>query len=65
MSNKVFANIKRLSSEQNITIQKLEKMCNLGNGTIAKWENGNPTIGNIEKVAKQLECTVEDLFKEV
>jgi len=64
MSNTVFKNVKKLASEKNFTFQRLEHECGLGNGTIAKWEKCNPTIGNLEKVAAKLECKIADLFKE-
>lgn len=66
MSEIIFRNIKKLASEKNLTLRKIETLCDppLGNGTIAGWENGNPTISNVEKVARVLKCQVSDLLKD-
>lgn len=64
MANQIFKNIQRLASEKKISFQKIESICNLGNGTISKIENGNPTILTLEKISSVLECSVSDLLKE-
>lgn len=60
----IYRNIKRLASERNISIRKIERDCELGNGTIGQIEHGNPTISTLTKIAYVLECTVDDLLKE-
>ena len=64
MATAIFNNIKRLASEQKLSFQKIESSCGLGNGTISKLENGNPTIGTLEKIATVLGCKVSDLLKD-
>lgn len=64
MGRTIYSNITRLIKEKNLTISKVESTCGLGNGTIAKLEKGNPTIGTLEKISGVLGCTVSDLLKE-
>lgn len=64
MSKTILNNIKILASKKNISLAKLESDCGLGNGTISKWENGNPTISSMEKVANYLDCKIQDLLNE-
>lgn len=63
MSN-VLKNIKRICKEQRITLASLERRANIGNGTIAKWENQSPLVESLMKVSKALNCTITELVKE-
>jgi len=59
----IYENIIKLASEKNLTIQKIEKSCQLGQGTISKWkESNNPKIDSLKRVADFLEVTVEQLI---
>ena len=62
MAEVIFNNISRLASEQRLSFRQIEIACDLGNGTIAKIETGNPTIGTLEKISGVLGCTVTDLI---
>lgn len=33
------------------------------NGVIAKWENGNPRVDTLKKVADFFGCTIDELMK--
>ena len=59
----IFDNIQRIASERNITLQKRENECKLGNGTISKWkENNNPKVNNLKAVADYLGTSLETLL---
>ena len=59
----IFENIQKIAQEKNLTIQAIEKSCELGNGTISKWkENNNPKIDNLLRVARFLEVSVDQLI---
>lgn len=61
----IYENIAMLASENNVTIQKVEKDCGLSSGLIGKWkENNNPKIDNLIKVAKYFKVSVTELLKE-
>lgn len=57
-------NIKRLCSQENITINKLEASVGLGVNTIYKWASCSPSVANLKLVANFFGCTVDDLLKE-
>ena len=48
--------------EKGLNISRLEKECNLGNGTIKRWESNKPSIDKVEKVANFLGVSIEWLI---
>ena len=60
----IYDNIKELAEKRGLTIQELETLAGLSNGTIGKWRNTSPTVGNLKKVADILHVTVNRLIRE-
>ncbi len=60
----ILKNIRRRCEEKNITIKALETATGIGNGVIARWENGRPRVDLLKRVADYFDCTVDDLLKE-
>ena len=61
----IFDNVKRLASEQKLTIKEVERRAGLENGTISKWTGKtSPRLENAMKVAEVLGVDVNDLVKE-
>lgn len=60
----IYRNIIKLAEDKNIKIAKIEKECNLGNGTIGGWKDGRPRIDLIKQVADYFSVTVDELLKE-
>ncbi|PIR96542.1 MAG: DNA-binding protein [Candidatus Doudnabacteria bacterium CG10_big_fil_rev_8_21_14_0_10_42_18] len=59
-------NIKRLRQEKGLSQDKLSKLADLSLNTVVKIEldeSPNPTIETIQKIAKALEVSVDDLLK--
>ncbi len=59
-------NIKRLRQEKGISRDRLSKLADLSLNTIVNLEAGNnpnPTIETIEKIAKALGISIDELFK--
>ncbi len=59
-------NIKRLRQEKKLSQDKLSKLADLSLNTVVKIEldeSPNPTIETIQKIAKALEVSVDDLLK--
>lgn len=54
----MFDKIEKLCKEKNVSISKLEKTCNLGNGTIRNWKNSTPSVENLKKVADYFQVPV-------
>ena len=54
--------IRSLCAEHNITVVELEKKCNLGNGSINRWENGSsPSLKAISQVSDFLNGSIDYL----
>lgn len=60
----VIENVKKIASDKNISLSRLENDSGLGNGTIGKWKDSMPNVSTISKVATVLEVPIEDLLKE-
>ena len=59
-------NIKRFRQEKELSQDKLSKLADLSLNTVVKIEldeSPNPTIETIQKIAKALEVSVDDLLK--
>ncbi|MCI2428936.1 helix-turn-helix domain-containing protein [Candidatus Acetothermia bacterium] len=59
-------NIKRLRQEKRLSQDKLSKLADLSLNTVVKIElddSPNPTIETVQRIAKALEVSVDDLLK--
>lgn len=59
-------NIKRLRQEKELSQDKLSKLADLSLNTVVKIElddSPNPTIETVQRIAKALEVSVDDLLK--
>lgn len=58
----VYENIVKLAKKSGKTLGQIEEEAGLGQGIISKWKNGNPTLNNLQAVAKVLKVKVEKLL---
>lgn len=59
-------NIKRLRQDRGLSQDKLSKLSDLSLNTVVKIEldeSPNPTIETVQRIAKALEVSVDDLLK--
>jgi transcriptional regulator with XRE-family HTH domain len=59
-------NIKRRRQEKGLSQDKLSKLADLSLNTVVKIElddSSNPTIETVQRIAKALEVSVDDLLK--
>ena len=59
-------NIKRLRQEKGLSQDKLSKLADLSLNTVVKIElndSPNPTIETVQRLAKALEASIDDLLK--
>ena len=54
---------RRLSQIKGISVGKLEKDLEFSNGSICKWNESEPGIRKVQKVADYLGVTIEELLK--
>ena len=59
----VYDNVKKLCERKGISIAKLERDCDLGNGSVGKWKEG-PGIKKAKRIADYLGVKMEDLLKD-
>lgn len=54
--------IKELARIKGLSIAQLEVQAGIANGTIGGWKESRPFVDTLSKVAKVLECQIEDLL---
>ena len=59
----VYDNVKRLCEERGVSIAKMERDCDIANGSTGKWKDG-PNLMTAKKIAEYFECPIEELLKE-
>jgi transcriptional regulator with XRE-family HTH domain len=62
----VAKNIKKYRKERGLSQDKLSRLADVAHATIIKIESGgiqSPTIDTVQKIAKALEVSIEDLIK--
>lgn len=60
-------NIKQLRENKNLSINSLARRCSMSPGYLSDLEKGkkeNPSLDTLEKIASELDTTVQQLFKE-
>lgn len=68
MSNnpKLQINIRKLREKRGLSQEKLARLADVANNTIIKIESGenqNPTLETLQKIAKALDISIDDLVK--
>ena len=64
--NKISKNIKKLRQAKGLSQDRLSKMADVSYNSIIKLETGgitNPTIETLQKIAKALNVSVDELIK--
>lgn len=54
--------IKELAKLKRLSIAQLEVQAGTANGTIGGWKESRPYVDTLNKVAKVLECSIEELL---
>lgn len=61
----IYKKIIKYCEENNLSIAAFEKKCDIGNGTVGKWEKGSkPSLDTLEKIAKVTGITVAELVSD-
>lgn len=59
----LYDNVKKICEERGISVGKIEKDLQLSNGSICKWNENEPGIRKVQKVAEYLGVAIEELLK--
>ena len=60
----LYEKVATLCQNNNLTIAKLERECEMGNGTVRGWKKSSPSIENLKKVADYFGITVDGLISD-
>lgn len=55
----ILEKIEKLCKEKGISISALEKACQIGNGTISRWNESSPRLDNLKKVSNYFGVSIE------
>ena len=58
----LLTNIRRLCNEKHVSIAKLERETEIGNGTISRWGTSSPSFKNVQKVAEYFGVSIGELL---
>lgn len=59
----LYDNVKNLSKEKGISIMQLEKDCGFPRSSVCKWNENEPGIWKVKKVAEYLNVPINKLLK--
>ena len=57
----LYDNVKRMCEQKGISVSMLEKKMEFSNGSISKWNDNEPGIRKVQKVADYLGVPIEKL----
>lgn len=60
----LYDNVKKLCEEKGVSILSLEKALGFPRSSICKWNDNEPGIRKVQKVAEYLGVSIEKLLKE-
>lgn len=60
----IYDRIKQIALDKGISIYRIEKDLDLGNGTISKWNNSSPSATTLNSIANYLNVRLEQLLEE-
>ncbi len=59
----LYDNVKRMCEQKGISVSMLEKKMEFSNGSISKWNDNEPGIRKVQKVADYLGVPIEKLLE--
>ena len=59
----LYGNIKKLCESQKISISQLERDLKFPRSSICKWDDNEPSVTRVKKVADYLKVPIEQLLK--
>lgn len=60
----VLNRIKEISKDRGLTLKEVARKAGIGENSIYKWKTASPSTKTLDKVAKALGVTVEDLMSD-
>lgn len=60
---RIYDNIVKIAKEKKISINAIEKECELGIGSLCKWNTVSPTVRSLKKVSNCLDVSINILLE--
>lgn len=60
----IYDTINAICEKEGVSVWKMERELGLSNGCIRKWNESDPGISKVQKVAKYLHVPIEKLLEE-
>ena len=60
----LYDNVRRMCEQKGISVSMLEKKMEFSNGSISKWNDNEPGIRKVQKVADYFGVAIEDLLEQ-
>ena len=60
----IFDNVRKRCKARGVSIAVVEAAAGIGKNVIYKWQQGDPSLKNLNAVADYFGCTVDDLTRE-
>lgn len=58
----IYTKVAELAHERGVSLAKIERDVDMGNGTIGKWKTTSPKLENVMKVADYFGMTIDALI---
>lgn len=59
----IYTRIAEMARDRGLSLAKVERDIDLGNGTIGKWRTMSPKVETVAKVAEYFGVTIDELVK--
>lgn len=59
----LYDNVRRMCEQKGISVSMLEKKMEFSNGSISKWNDNEPGIRKVQKVADYFGVAIENLLE--
>lgn len=59
----IYTRVAEMASERGVSLAKVERDVDLGNGTIGKWRTMSPKLETVAKVAEYFGVTIDELVR--
>lgn len=60
----LYDKVKAICRKKGVSVGKMEKDLGFSNGSVYKWNENEPSVGKVQKVADYLGVTVDELLAE-
>ncbi|WP_421432284.1 helix-turn-helix domain-containing protein [Streptococcus suis] len=60
----LYDKIKEVAQTRNVSIYRIERDLEFGNGSLRKWNDSTPSVTSLKKVANYLDVTLDELLEE-